>query len=424
MFNHLKKYIESDQFDKVSAAAAFSFGILGIIYLFSKSIFADWQDIDFLHIWLAGHAWAEGISPYSKEYIELGNLIFDPSNPQPDYYPFNGQAFFYPPGMWFLSRFFAFFEYNTAVEIWRWFSVFMIFASSLILKEGLAKINVKISWPTIVFYTGLVSIMQSTVLTFVLGQTSILIYLGVCIVIFSVLSRNNFLLALGLFIVLLKPNVGAGLFIALIPFGQYRKALFITCILTFLMYIPPTIQFGMIKSIQAYISGTMGHGDFIANHPELTTGIRNILFHVTDIEIASSIALLITVLVIWTALTLCKKSGLNLEGEKAAEMKLFLLTVTLSMIACLAPLHTYDLIFIAPVILLSQKFDKASKAALFVSFLIIARSQNISLTTGIFYPPYPNLWSGGEIATLAALFNAVLIFTVLKRYLRKNNYRP
>jgi len=85
------------------------------------------------------------------------------------------------------------------------------------------------------------------------------------------------------------------------------------------------------------------------------------------------------------------------------------------MIGFLAPLHVYDFIFLAPVILLTQKLGKYTQAAIFISFLVIARSQNITFEAGLFYPHYPHLWAGGEISTIASFFNSVLIFVVAKR---------
>lgn len=403
--------LQDSRFKQVISAAALIVGILGIIYLFNKSIVADWTDVDFLYIWLSGHLWSLGISPYSAEFIEQVNILFE---------IFNGQAFFYPPGFWFISRFFASFEYQTAVETWRWTSVCLLLFSSLLLKAGMGNAGIKISWPTIIFYTGMVSLMQGTVLTFVLGQTSIVIYFAVCLVIYSALSRNNALLAVGLCLVLLKPNVVVGLFIAFLPFAIYRKSIVLTVFGSVLMALPALLPFGIIKTSISYLRGISGHTDYIANQPELTTGIRNIFYHLTDIEMSSTFAVLITVLGILMTMFVIARTGVFTKDEHDSEKILFVLALSLSMIGFLAPLHVYDFMFVAPVILLTQKLGKYTQAAIFVSFLVIARSQNITFEGGLFYPHYPHLWAGGEISAIASFFNAVLIFIVAKRlYMRK-----
>lgn len=405
-----RELLQDSRFRRVISAAALLIGGFGIVYLFRKSIVADWSDVDFIYIWLSGHLWSQGISPYGVEFIEQGSILFD---------IFNGQAFFYPPSFWFISRIFATFEYQTAVEVWRWTSVSLLLLSSLLLKAGMGNAGIKISWPTIIFYTGLVSFMQGTVLTFVLGQTSIVIYFAVCLVIYSALSRNNILLAVGLCLVLLKPNVGAGLFIAFLPFAIYRKSVVLTVFGSLLMSLPALLPFGVINTIISYLTGISEHSGYIANQAQLTTGIRNIFYHLTDIEMSSTLAVLITVLgILMTMIVIAKTSILMKEGQEN-EKVLFILALSLSMIGFLAPLHVYDFMFVAPVILLTQKLGKYTQVVIFVSFLVIARSQNITFEAGIFRPHYPNLWAGSELSTMASFFNTVLIFVVAKNlYMR------
>ena len=110
-----RELLQDSRFRRVISAAALLIGGFGIVYLFRKSIVADWSDVDFIYIWLSGHLWSQGISPYGVEFIEQGSILFD---------IFNGQAFFYPPSFWFISRIFATFEYKTAVEVWRWTSYY------------------------------------------------------------------------------------------------------------------------------------------------------------------------------------------------------------------------------------------------------------------------------------------------------------
>jgi len=403
-------FIQDPKIDKATTIAAFIIGGMGIYYLFSRSILIGWKDVDFLHVWLSGHLWSQGISPYSPEYIERGSSLFD---------PFNRQAFFYPPSFWFISRFFAQFDYQFAVELWRWTSFGLIFLSSFLLRSALHQAGVKVSFSTMVFYTGLVSMMQSMILTFVLGQTSILIYFAVCLVIYSVLSKNNILLAAGLCLVLLKPTLGAGIFIGLLPFKIYRKSIIMTCLGTILISSPALLPFGPIATIKAYLKGTSGHGDFIANHPELTTGFRNIFFHITDISLSSTLALLITIFGMLITLIIIKNKGLNPTDDESSIAQIYILILCLSIIGALAPLHTYDFMFIAPIILLTLKSDKYIQMIVFILFLVIARAQNISIETGIFYPPDLNLWGGSELSTISAFAMSIIAYISAKRYLKK-----
>ena len=214
---------------KVAAAAI---GLAGIFYLLWKTIALRGQDLSFRYLWFAGSLWLDGINPYGSQYQEIGHKLFA---------SFNGQPFYYPPNWWPISTFMGKFEYQTAMEIWRTFNMLVIISSTFLLNSALKRVNINILPAYLIFYTGIVSFMQATVISLSTGQTSILMYLGVCLVIYAALTGKHIILAIGFAIVLLKPQIGVPLMIAFLPFRKHHLSIFYASVITFLFSLPALI---------------------------------------------------------------------------------------------------------------------------------------------------------------------------------------
>lgn len=404
----ISKFMQKYWVAQVLRILSVAIGVLGILYFFWKNLFIRWEDVDFKVLWLSGHLWLEGISPYSSRFIEMGYQVFD---------KFNGHPFYYPPHFRFVSSFFALFDYETGIELWRCANIIFFLLSSVLLKSAMAASGVKISWGQILFYTGLVGFMQAVILIFHIGQTTLLIYFGICLTIFGALKGNNLALIAGFCIVLLKPQIGVPLMVAFLPFKEYQKPLLLTCLVMIFLSLPGTQPIGLLETITAYLNGVSVHGDFYSNLAKMTTGVRNITYLLFGYEPSSSIIAIVTILIVLIASYYTKLKLSTETGFAQVDVLSIILILTITLIAVFAPLHTYDFVFLAPVFLLSWRFGYPMKAYMFAAFLIIVRHDNITRETGFLYRQGEEL-VGSELVTLAAIAMLIIVLLYIKSSIR------
>lgn len=405
MADFISKTLQKKWATQILRTLSVVIGILGIFYFFWKNLFIRWEDVDFKVIWLSGHLWLDGISPYSNQFAEAGYQLFD---------KFNGQPFYYPPHFLFLSSFYALFEFETGKELWRWTNIILFFASSMLLKSVMSAVGTEISWRHILFYTGLIGFMQSVVLIFHLGQTSVLIYFSICLIIFGVFKKNSPALIIGLCIVLLKPQIGVALLAAFLVLNAYHKPVLITSLLMIFLSLPGMMTLGLTETMGAYLNNVSGHGDFYPNMPKMTTGFRNIIYLVSGYELSSAIAALTPVILVFGSVYYLKLKILNNTAEGGNDLMVIVLMLAISYISVFSPLHAYDFIFLAPVLILSWRFGYPFQAYILMLFFIITRYDNITRVTGILKTEGEVL-IGNELLSLTAIVMLAIIILNIRK---------
>ena len=341
-------------------------GILGIAYLLWKIISLNGDDLTFKYLWFAGSLWQDGLNPYGDGYIILGQKLFE---------SFNGQPLYYPPNWWPISNLLALFEYEIAMEIWRFGSATAIITATLFLNEALKKIGIKTSKTYLIFYTGLVCFMQATVIGLSTGQTAIAMYFAFSLFIYAAICTRPVLLSIGLCILLLKPQLGVPLFFALLPFRRFHLELLYTCALTFLFILPAAITIGPLETLLPYLKGLAQYSTFAANDPLNSTGLKKVIVLIVGADLSSSVATLLSIIAAvfigfyYSKRQMSKNSDRNLIG--------FFITL-ISLTAFVAPLHEYDLIIVAPIMFLAKIYPINFQIFLTLAFLVLMRCGNIA----------------------------------------------
>ncbi len=384
-------------------------GFLGISYLIWKIISHRGTDLDFQYLWLAGRLWADGITPYSVEYQEAGQSLFA---------RFNGQPFYYPPNWWLVTRLFALFDHELALEMWRIFNGTIIIFSSYLLHASFRECNEQLEPYFVLFYTELLSLMQITIIIIFVGQTSLLLYLGIVLIICGTLTSRNRMLIIGFCIILLKPQVGMPLFFAFIMFKRYHTPAIWAGLITFFLSLPPLIINGPISTLKLYLNGLSVHSTYLVNSPAHSTGLKNIMVTVFNISV-SSLIISATSIFVMILTTIYFKKVIQ-QKELNFEDKLLFLMLSIIAIAFVAPLHEYDLMFITPIMLLSVKLSLNHKAVIFACMIITARIGNIANIFGITLDE--------DVRTFNSIIYTIVLFMIFATILtalnshKKRNY--
>lgn len=358
-----KKFLSSKYYSHYIPAILF---IASIIYLALKSILLQEGTIDFQFIWLAGYMWNNDMNPYSAEFKALGHQLFVGGN-EPEYW-------FYPPNWWIIAKASAVFEYETAGTIWRTFSTLLIIFGSVLTIKTYNTHFARISNLRASIFLFFISFMYGTPICLLLGQTSALIYFGIVCFITAYLNNNRKLMVISVFLLMLKPHIGILACAFLLSSTAWFSSLAWATAITILFSLPAISLSGIESFLHEYFSQIKHHEAHPFNTAYATTGLRNLFnsfFNIkTSVIAMTGIAFISSIILGWY--THRFKYSLNKSSKKTVSLSLLI-----TFIAFFVPLHQYDLLVIAPIIILSAGFNKSYQAGIFIIFLTIFRANNL-----------------------------------------------
>ena len=358
---------------------------------------------DFRYLWVAGRTWVEGMNPYGSDFRAMGSAFIS-----------NGHVptlWAYPPSWWPIASALGLVRLETASWLWGYLNIALCFASSFLVVGAFRRIHSggSASHPSRDFLIGAgtalallhfvgASVLEATTLVVVLGQTSLLIYFGLALLLYGIANGSRPMCAVGLSLVLLKPQIG--LPFATIFFlysGWSRRTLAWAIILTLVMAIPaliidPLAPLDMVRNTLRY------DGVVKATLPQVTTGVRFALWYLSGIDAGGFIALMIAVLA-----AVVSSLALRRVHREEDEFRFLWLctTVATAITLALAPLHYYDFVIVAcllPAVLVSA--PPFASAALLGTALIV-RADELGRMTGL-YDRDIKIFEGTFVSTLGA----------------------
>ncbi len=372
------------------------------------------QGLDFRYLWIAGKVWLSGNSPYNLSiYLTEYEKYF---GFQPD------GAWFYPPAIAPLCMLLSLIPFELAELSWRLFNYFsllgIVFISWLYIKDCHLQPHQRPYWQDIRLWIGASYslLMQSTLIVFSLGQTSIMATLGLVLLLYGCLNNYLILGIIGGYIIALKPSIAFIPIIALFLAKKYRIILggiglsLFTSSLAF-------ISGGFWETIQGFLTNTFStHSDIKVNQPADLTGIVQLLNYFFDLGISSK--LLIVLAVLWAIgcgamiryyeeRQIITESGLFLE-KKPVNLNAYGLVQSVILMnlgtMLIMPMHTYDFVVLIPLMMHTLYLRVRHIIWLIPGWLVICRAGNLAQLTGIYHPEATPYFIGSLIAS---------VFTVL-----------
>jgi hypothetical protein len=308
---------------------------LSLGYLVIKAVLDASDTVDFKYIYLAGQLWLEGENPYSDVYLQTGKQLFSNLN-TPTFWV-------YPPNWWPVSTLVSFLPYDIAAQLWRVLSALFLVLGSVVLIFSFDKHVHKVpSWLAALFI-GLVTTMSATAVTLYLGQTSALIFLGICCFISAYITKNQSLMFFSVVIIMLKPTLGLMLCGLLASSLYWWRTLLLAALATFLFCIPAFVSHGIVEVLSNYSHQLSLYGTVDVNMAHSMTGLRYLLFKLFDVE-TSSIMLTLAGAAVLFVINVVIEHFFTTENER--QKLVIKLYVALSLLCFFIPMHSYDLIFI------------------------------------------------------------------------------
>lgn len=361
--------------------------VLGSAYLAQKS-FLDQSDVtDFKSIWLAGELWGDGINPYSNAYTETGEELFVGLN--------RPHAWFYPPNWWPLAMLSASAEYTLAGQVWRALSGMLLAATCLFCWLRLSTFLPEIGQSAFIAMGIFASTASATAITLALGQTSILVTLGVTLFLTSWMSRNRWVMAIALAILALKPTVGLPLAGLLIVSTFWWPALIGGGVVVLLSALQPFLLHGAGNVLSMMLQRIGEYGEYSVNFAPSTTGLRNLFYHIGGGDL-SAIPLTLATLV------LCALIGWTIRNDDNAPRRAIAAGGAISLVMAIVPLHTYDAVLLVPIIPLLALLPRIPLVIGSVCLFLIWRVNNVASFSGLAMPAEMN-FAGSMLLSLAAV---------------------
>ncbi|WP_170399742.1 glycosyltransferase family 87 protein [Ruegeria arenilitoris] len=375
---------------------------------------------DFRFIWVAGDMWHAGINPYGPAYLAHGETNIDTGH-IPELWP-------YPPTWWVFAAPLGALDLNTANVVWNIFGLTIVIAICCLLTSAFTTAfpersqmladftgrQIYVPLFSVLFF--LLAILEATAILFSVGQTTLVAGLGIAAMLWSRVSGRIFFEAVGLTLVLLKPQIGAPFVVLYLLFDAHsRKVVLMAILLSALLTLPslvtaPSTILDFFRNLAAY------DGFTIANLPQSMTGLRLIIWEVTGLDVGSSAATIITLAII---LALCYGPTRLTRASDANEHTWQVFGLASAAIVALAPLHIYDFVLLAAPLALLFRGRAISIVFAGLGALLIWRSENLA---GIwaFHVEGVEIFPSSRLATIGALLFLVAVIDTVLQLNREN----
>lgn len=379
-------------------------GIVALVYLGFKTYqVADRPGYDFRFIWLAGDLWLEGINPYGDAYEPAGIERISQGH-VPTLWP-------YPPTWWIFSTPFGALNLYDANVAWNMINIVFVVGGIMLLSNAFvvafpeknAKLTARFGgWAAVVVFCivlFLFSVLEATAILFSVGQTTLFACFGIALMLWSRVRKVIWLEALGLALVLLKPQIGLQYAILLLLLDARSRqtallaGLFSIGLMVPAMFTEPFVIFDFIRNVSNY------DGFTDANLPLSMTGIRLVLFEFlgTDIGNLAAVACALAAII----LTCAGPMRLS-RSQNPAIHSWQVISLSTAVIVAVAPLHIYD--FVLLVVPLPLLFCATRLGAFFAvaGAALIWRSENLAALTR-FHDLDVEIFPGSRLATIGAI---------------------
>lgn len=357
----------------------------GALFLLYRSVVAPRPEVDFRFFWLAGRLWQMGYDPYSDAFRALGEATLPAGN--------EVLYWFYPPQWWIISRGLALFDLPTALAIWRLASSGIILLGSFWMALRLLPVA---EWRSAAAaaIAGYAALIEPTANLLAFGQSSAPIFLAMAMIVVGYCRSSTMLVAIGMALFSLKPQVGAIVFLMLAMVPATRLAALIGVAIAAIGCLPQIASFGVVASIQEYLANLSQWGTLGSNTMLTSSGPFHLLARLMPGTIMPHLQFLVAIpLLGWCAIIMRER-----PDDRVPPMALFS-----SALVAVIPLHIYDMTMIViPLILIASSRGQAMWPTLALISLLCIRPAKIESLFGV--PTYGSGVSSGLITlTLASM---------------------
>jgi hypothetical protein len=364
---------------------------VSIVYLVKRSVLEHSADIDFRFIWTAGKLWALGINPYSPRFTALGHAYFPAGN---------GIAYWlYPPQWWVMARPLAALPVEQALVIWRGSNALLLVSAATPLALTVRHVRPATPLWAVMALIAIMALMEGTAKTLLLGQTSILVFAGFCLMGVALLTARPWPMVVALVLLLLKPQFALPIILCLAMMKTWRNAVLIAVVVTCLASLPQVVQFGLLTTVTATLGNIALSGQLPSNQPDQLIGVSHLVWLMTGKTMSNPSAIALDVIVtLGLATVICRRPAMDARDQ--ASLGLVLIAPGLFFL----PLHAYDSVALGPIAMLAVVLSGAPR---YLAWAAVALALRAGVVSGLFGDRVSGDLLVLSLAALVALMAAV-----------------
>lgn len=392
----------------------------GVAHL-AFQIWKHWDvvTLDFRFFWLAGEFWLRGDNPYDPAYAAEAASLFDIRR---------GAIWYYAPNWFPLAALLSLPDPLTASRMWLFANAVLLIAScglnvaafrSMSKSSGLRSAHSPMTAflneirPRTLFFAlaGAIGLAQATGNTLHLGQSSMLIYFGASVLTFGAARGHLVVAALGLAILMLKPQIGLLVCAGLVFTTFGRRCTAAAAAISALAALPAFFAATPADVVSGFLGGVTQYADQSYNMPPAVTGLRHIVWILGGPDMGSPFYLFL-------ALAMISALGLLSLTRRKSLRTVDFIAISIAVAAATSPLHVYDFTLLGAIALYAIALPFPAGPAALAAFAVMMRAGNLphpaSLADGVTY------YAGSAYASLsAAAIAATIALSLLDRQRRK-----
>lgn len=313
--------------------------------------------VDFPYILTAGRVWMAGADPYGPAFTAAGAGTL----------PAGAAAFAYPPNWWVIAVGLAALPAGVALIAWKLLNLVAAGAAGLLFVRSARRLQPDTpDWLPYLFLACLFS-CGAMAAALRLGQTSILILLGLALLIDGLAFERGWRQVLGLVLLLLKPQIGLLFLLLALTRPRMRSVAARGCAATAAACLPTLFSLGLAGTFHsaANFLANLGSYDMLPwNWPTYMSGAP-FLFAAIGLRLSP----LAAVAIAWVV------ADIALRGRQTDSVTAFWL-VSAGAVVAIIPLHLYDFVLCIPCVLLLPELRDRTTAGLVLLCAVLVWSAN------------------------------------------------
>jgi hypothetical protein len=365
--------------------------------LLAGTSLGDLYQVDARYFYLAGRMWLEGLDPYGAQFAALAGA----QGLSPD------SVWVYPPQWWSMAVGLALLPPGLALLTWKIANLLLLAAGSVLawLAAGRGRDTPALAVISFVLFMGWSDAALSGL---DLGQTSFLVLLGFGALMYGLRRGSGMVSGLGLFLLLLKPQFGLVFAGAAVSRRELRWPLVAALGATGLLALPLVFRSGIdgfVASMGHLLHGLSVYSTLKWNRPLELSGLDFLAAVARAPEVSS---------LFYVALAV----GLCLIVLRHRNRIEDFWIVTVASAVFLLPLHGYDFLLSATLLLLIREFRRWAALCLCLGLALVFRPINFAALAGANPVAYDSVWPD-TVAYMASYTVAGLLVLAAALFGRK-----
>lgn len=374
------------------AAAVALIAALAVARLLTYGFRPDAQLIDFSHYWLAGHMWADGENPYTALFRERALQLFGDGDPQPPLF------WAYAPNWFGPAVLLGLMPVRLAGLAFAILNALVLAGGFALLMRTGRQLGQRIGGSHLLLLVAFACSMTATTACFGTGNCALLLFGGTCLIAWGLAAGSPRALTAGLVILLLKPNFGIPLVIAVAALpGGWRPALYSVAV-SAVLALPSLLVAAPFAMLEGLAANLRTYETFLVNSPAQQTGVVTLSWTMGGPVVP---ALWLALPATLSAVLLPRLALRRIAPDDRWRRVQAIMFALLGSAIFLNRLHIYDLVLLIPLLFLATGARPMVIACVVAGATLVFRPENVSTLLGLAIAEPP---LAAAIASLGCLF--------------------